>query len=320
MNLPSPDSDDPNSQPGKTRTWWHPLLVNLLRWQLGSHYRVDEEVAVGQKPLQIDVILILKEQGELPTHARDMLAGLVEHLGESTLIEFKSPSDTLRAGDLHTFLAYSLLYRAQNEPLLDRSKLHLVVIAPRLTKPFVDELGILGVTAEAEEAGVWRLHGGAVVHPMWVLATEELAGVEHPLLTVMSPTFRRDRFAVYDSLSRVGYDDMMVYVVQQISHFHLSGKDFAMQHLGVNKEMHLALREVLKKLPLEDRLSTVEDLPAEVRLRGLPAEERLRGLPAEERLKGLPAEERLKGLTPEELERLRKLLQQPASGNGGTAE
>ena len=81
-----------------------------------------------------------------------------------------------------------------------------------------------------------------------------------------------------------------------------------MQHLGVNKEMHLALREVLKKLPLEDRLSTVEDLPAEVRLRGLPTEERL---------KGLPAEEILRGLTPEELDRLRKLLQQPTVVNSG---
>ena len=128
---------------------------------------------------------------------------------------------------------------------------------------------------------------------------------------------------------------MMVYVVQQMSQFQLMGKDFAMQHLGVNKEMHLALREVLKKLPLEDRLSTVEDLPAEVRLRGLPVEERFKGLPAEERLKGLPVEERLKGLpaeerlkglpaeeilrglTPEELDRLRKLLQQPTVVNSG---
>ncbi len=67
---------------------------------------------------------------------------------------------------------------------------------------------------------------------MWLLATEELARVEHPLLTVVSPTFRRDRFAVYDSLSHVGYDDMMVYVVQQMSQFQLKGKDFVMQHLA----------------------------------------------------------------------------------------
>jgi hypothetical protein len=79
------------------------LLASLLRWQLGSHYHLQEEVPVGQKPLQIDLLLLQKEQGELPASARQILAGLVEHLGEYTLLEFKSPSDTLRAGDFQTF-------------------------------------------------------------------------------------------------------------------------------------------------------------------------------------------------------------------------
>src|SRR5438309_7480221 len=114
-----PEDQDPTTKPGKIRTWWHPLLANLLRWQLGSHYHLEEEVPVGQKPLQIDILLLHKEQGELPASARRILAGLVECLGEFTLLEFKSPSDTLRAGDFQTFLAYALLYRAQNHPLLD---------------------------------------------------------------------------------------------------------------------------------------------------------------------------------------------------------
>src|SRR5204863_3074292 len=97
---PSQPTDQPSATtPGKIRTWWHPLLASLLRWQLGSHYRLEEEVPVGQKPLQIDILLLRKEQGELPASARQVLAGLVEYLGEWTLLEFKSPSDTLRAGD-----------------------------------------------------------------------------------------------------------------------------------------------------------------------------------------------------------------------------
>src|SRR5436305_90193 len=115
---PQPAGQQAATTPGKIRTWWHPLLANLLRWQLGSHYHLEEEVPVGQKPLQIDLLLLQKEQGELPPSARQILAGLVEYLDEWTLLEFKSPSDTLRAGDLQTFLAYALLYRAQNQPLL----------------------------------------------------------------------------------------------------------------------------------------------------------------------------------------------------------
>jgi hypothetical protein len=82
-------SEQAESTPGKIRTWWHPLLVSLLRWQLGNHYHVEEEVPIGQKPLQIDILLLQKEKGELPPHARKMLAGIVEHLGESTLIEIQ---------------------------------------------------------------------------------------------------------------------------------------------------------------------------------------------------------------------------------------
>ena len=126
----TPESQPP--KPGKIRTWWHPLLANLLRWQLGTHYHLEEEVLVGQKPLQIDMLLLRKEQGELPGSARQILAGLVEYLGELTLLEFKSPSDVLQAGDFQTFLAYALLYRAQNQLLLDPAQLHLLVLAPRL--------------------------------------------------------------------------------------------------------------------------------------------------------------------------------------------
>ncbi len=56
------------------RTWWHPLLANMLRWQLGRHYEVQEEVPVGKKPLQIDLLLLHREQGELPQTVRRILA------------------------------------------------------------------------------------------------------------------------------------------------------------------------------------------------------------------------------------------------------
>ena len=72
-------------------------------WQMGGHYHLLEEVPIGIKPLQIDILLLLKEKGELSASARQLLAGLVEYLNEFTLIEFKSPSDTLRAGDFQTF-------------------------------------------------------------------------------------------------------------------------------------------------------------------------------------------------------------------------
>jgi hypothetical protein len=302
----NPTPSQPGGAPGKTRTWWHPLLANLLRWQLGTHYHLQEEVPVGLKPLQIDILLLLKEQGELPESARQILAGLVEYLGELTLLEFKSPSDTLRAGDFQTFLAYVLLYRAQNQPLLPPDKLHLVVVAPRLTRPYRDELGVMNVTAQQQQPGIWRLQGGLVLHPTWVLETEVLAGLSHPLLTLVSPTFLNNGVATYDTLRQGGYTNLVVYLAQQIHQFRLLGREFAMQHLGADDQMEKAWRELLANLSPEERLW---GLAPEELLRALPPEERLRGLPPEERLRGLSLEDRLRGLSPEDLERLRQLLQ-----------
>jgi hypothetical protein len=267
------------------------LLVSLLRWQLGSHYHLEEEVPVGKKPLQIDILLLQKEQGDLPAAARQILAGLVEYLGELTLLEFKSPSDTLRPGDFQTFLAYALLYRAQNDPLLEPERLHLVVLAPRLTKPYREELRVLGVTAQQVETGIWRLQGGQVLHPTWVLETEELAGLSHPLLTLVSPVFLADRLATYELMRQSGYTELVVYLGQQVHQFHLQGREFAMQHLHAEDEMEQVLRDFIATLSTEERLA---------------------GMSNQERLKGMSAEECLEALPSEEVERLRQLLEKRA--------
>lgn len=267
-------------QPGKLRTWWHPLLASLLRWQLGEHYLLEEEVPVGKKPLQIDILLLRRVQGALSPEARRMLAGLAEYLNEWTLLEFKSPSDTLRTGDFQTFLAYALLYRAQQLPLLPVERLTLLVVAPRLSKPYRDELTVCNVTPAEEQPGIWRLSGGVALHAMWLLETEVLAGLDHPLLTAFSPQFLRQRTVICDQLRQGGYERLMVYLTQQIVQFRLQGEAFAMQHLNTSQEMDAILTELWNQLPPEERL---ENLPLERRLRGLTLEQRMAGLSREER-------------------------------------
>src|SRR5262249_53147087 len=193
-------------RPGKIRTWWHPLLANFLRWQLGKHYEVQEEVSVGKKPLQIDILLLHREQGELPEQARKMLAGLVEYLNEYTLVELKSPSETLRSGDFQTLLAYALLYRAQNRPTLEPSRLTLIIIAPHLSKPYTEELRLLGVTIQQQQAGISLLQGGMLGgHSAWLLETAVLAGTDHPVLSLFSPRFLQQGTQTYVELRDAGY-------------------------------------------------------------------------------------------------------------------
>jgi hypothetical protein len=286
-----------DERPGKIRTWWHPLLASLLRWQLADHYELQEEVPVGRKPLQIDLLLLRREKGDLPESARRLLAGLAERLNALTLLEFKSPSDTLRAGDFQTCLAYALLYRAQNHPLLDPTRLTLLVLAPRLTKPYVEEMAVLGVNAVRKEEGVWRLDGGALAgHPAWVLETTTLAGTDHPVVTLVSQRLLYQGSRTYDEMQEAGYRDVAVYVLQQIQQFQRQGKEFAMQHLGAPTEMDQIMLELAQ---------------------GWSAEFLDKVLPVEKRLKGLTLEQRLTGLTPEEREKLRDLLNQQAARDAG---
>ena len=339
---PEPASEAATGKPGKVRTWWHPLLAGFLRWQLGSHYQIQEEVPVGQKPLQIDVLLLRKEQGELPEEARRVLAGLAEYLNEFTLLELKSPSDTLRAGDFQTFLAYAMLYRAQNEPLLAPNRLNLLVLATHLTRPYREELRLLGVTARQEKPGVWALEGGVVSHRTWLLETAVLAGVQHPLLTLFSPQFLSQGPQTYAQLRQGGYTELVVYLAQQIQQFQQKGAEFAMQHLGTEDEMEQALRNLVASLPLEQRVTDqdlynlvaslpleqrvtdqdlynlVASLPLEQRVTdqdlcelvaSLPPETRLAGLSPKERVAGLSPKELLASLSPEAKEALRKQMQ-----------
>jgi hypothetical protein len=318
---PQPGSAAGN-KPGKIRTWWHPLLAGFLRWQLGSHYHLEEEVPVGQKPLQIDVLLLRKEEGELPEHARRVLAGLAEYFNELTMLELKSPSDTVRAGDFQTFLAYALLYRAQNEPLLALGRLNLLVLAPRLTKPYREELSILGVTPREQQPGAWALEGGVVSHRTWVLETAVLAGLEHPLLTLFSPQFLAQGPQTYAQLHQGGYTELVVYLAQQIQQFQQKGAEFAMQHLGTEDELRQVLRDLVATLPPEERLASLSpsDPRAQKALRDLiasfPLDQRLAGLSPEQRMQGLSPEQVLQGLPPDKLEQLRKLLQ-PSEVKGG---
>jgi hypothetical protein len=87
-------------------------------------------------------------------------------------------------------------------------------------------------------------------------------------------------------------------MAQQIEQFRRLGKEFAMQHLGSEDEMHQVMRDLLASLPIEQRLE------------GVSPEQLRQALPPEERVKGLSPEQVLEALSPEARERFKELLQQ----------
>jgi hypothetical protein len=61
------------------------------------------------------------------------------------------------------------------------------------------------------------------VHPTWVLETETLPGLNHPLLTLLSPAFLANPVSAYDVLRQGGYTNLVVYLTQHIQQFRRRG-------------------------------------------------------------------------------------------------
>ena len=310
--------------PGKRRTWWHPLLVRVLNYELSSAYDVQDELPVGQMPLRVDILLIRRASGQVSSEASRDLSVLLPLLNQFTVVEFKAPTDRLRRGDLAKLLGCSLLWHSQQKERISAADMSLVVMAPKMTRVFREELSLLNSKAKRVGTGIFRIEGWPFA--TWVVETDPIAKEGESVLSMFSRVFLQDRERIIERLMQTDSVSVLYYVFQQIQWFRDQGKEFAMQH--AHSEHIVEWEEDLKtsflrSLPVEDLL---RGLAPEERLRGLPPEERLRGLPPEERLRGLPPEERLRGLPPEEIvrslspeasKRVRQLLNQQSEQTDG---
>lgn len=286
--MESPDGTNP---PGKLRTWWHPLLVRLLEWLLRDSCEVRDEVTVGRMPLRLDILLIRRLEIELPELALRDLPAICRRLNTFTLIEFKSPADSLERGDWNKLLGCAHLFVAQAESGIQSSELTLIILAPRLTTSFRNELQQSRVTIFEEEPGIHRVDGASF--PAFVVETDRVAGAAEPALTVFSHEFVEHPSQFVASLKST-HADMLYYVMQQIERFRSQTPGFEGDHM--TEKLYQTLEEMEE--------SFINRLPIERLLKRASAEERLRGLTPEEMLRGLGQAER---------DRLRKLLEEQAS-------
>ena len=282
------DSPEHGDQPGKTRTWWHPLLAQMLDFALSSAYTVDKEVPVGKMPLRVDILLVRREGGELPEAKRRELSALLPLLNRFTLIEFKGPTDVLERGDFAQLLGCSYLWHSQQSGSVPHAEVSLVVLAPMVNAPLDDELRLLGFHASQHEPGIFRVSG--LPFTTWLVETDVMAERGQPILSLVSRVFLNNRRRIIDELDGAGHRALLHYMLQQVQQFDSLGKDFAMQH---------AFSEDLQEVE-EDLLTKI--------LEAVPVERRLRGLPLGEVLHALPQEELVAALGAEEAARLRELL------------
>ncbi|HIE52017.1 MAG TPA: hypothetical protein EYP85_09680, partial [Armatimonadetes bacterium] len=99
---------------------WHPLLAQFLRQDYGDRLIIEEEVPLGEMPLRVDLLL-------MPRDPAVSLPFPFNHLGATTLVEFKGPDEVITQGDLVKLEVYGLLYQMK-ERLWAREELVLWLV------------------------------------------------------------------------------------------------------------------------------------------------------------------------------------------------
>ena len=287
----------PNS-PGKLRTWWHPLLVRMLEWLLRDSCEVQDEVMVGRMPLRLDILLIRRLDIRLPEAALRDLSAICRRLNNYTLIEFKSPTDSLERGDWNKLLGCAHLFVAQSESGIRSADMTLMILAPRLTQGFLEELRQCNARIVEEETGIHRIEESSFL--VFLVETDRVAGTGEPALTVFSHEFVDHPGHFVESL-KLEHAEMLYYVMQQIEQFRKQMPEFEVQHMTEN------MNQTFEEL----EASVLNAIPVDKVLKRIPSEEVMKRYSAEERLRGVSPEERLRGLGEEELNRMRKLLFDP---------
>ncbi len=110
-----------------------------------------------------------------PRLARRELPALAARVSQLTLIEFKSPTDISKTGDLDQFFALAHHFRSQQRPIPLRSELTLIVLAPQISGTFRYDAQRSNLTLIESEPGVYSLTGAFFT--LRVMETNRIAGL-----------------------------------------------------------------------------------------------------------------------------------------------
>ncbi len=299
----------------KSYTAWHVFLAEVMDYVFEPKYLlVHPFQKLGTLPLESDFIII-RQNGSIPEliHLYPDFRFLISYLGEITVIEYKSPLDTLSCSDFDILRIYMLMTKRKYEATED----HQVVgisLTSRFETGYAQYVQRNGYKFEEVEEGIYAHRDG---HRNYYWIDLVVIGKKDPgnFINLFSSNYKK--YYQSNKLNIRG-GDIIAYIWQAIFRRKLG----MMNNIEIRQlpEFTSSVEEMLKRflesLPLEERLA---GLKPEERLAGLNPEERLAGLKPEEIAARLKPEERLAGLKPEEIvagfdqkkiKKLKELLEQ----------
>lgn len=195
---------------------WHPILIRLLKREMGDTITIIEELPLGEAPVRVDMVMVC-------TAPVEQLPSPYCYLKQRTLVEFKGPDDRAVGEDLARLEAYGILYQIQ-EGIYQRENICLWLAASQFSARYLHSYGTRVEGLRQVEPGIQigRMDG------FWlcILDLQSLSVNRYTLPWLMVTRGRKER-------------EVIEYIVEHHEELHEYIEDIARLHWN-------ALTEVLR--------------------------------------------------------------------------
>jgi hypothetical protein len=267
---------------------------------------IDKDLAFKKQLL--DVVIVRKTAEPLACRLPDGFDNLAAH----NLISFKSYQDTLDGWTLSELVGHYVNYRKQESPsmqeLLPEADFRLFAVSVRFPARLAQQVELTrlwpGVYEVRHFTGALRV---VVIHQ---LPREE----QNALLLLFSAQQEALEYAVAHYARRS--EETSTLMLQLWNRYQAEG----MTMNELERMARETVEQLLRNMPMEERLKGVPLEALEERVKSVTLEERLKGMPPEERLKLLKAlltDDLLAIVDPDKREALLRLKDKGSSANPG---
>ena len=161
---------------------WHPAFVAAMELELAGYgLYFDSEHNLSKKPLQIDLLVIKKDE---PVNITNEIGRIFK---KYNIMEYKSPDDSLNIDTFFKVQAYAALYKADGSTVDEKKEYDMTISLVRERKP----LGLFKSLKERNRKiempykGIYYIKSGTLFD-MQVIVTSELSGDEHAWIKSLS--------------------------------------------------------------------------------------------------------------------------------------
>ena len=278
----------------KSYTAWHIFLADVMDYLIDpDDLEVHPFEKLGSLPLETDFIIICRKEARDLKRLYPDFNFMIPYLGKYTIMEYKSPLDTLNFEDFDIARAYGLLAKRKYQIAYDRD-IHIISMASHFQRGYRKYIEENRYNYREIEEGIYN-HTDSQHNLYWI--DLKIIGRKDPESFINLFCSNYKKYEASNKQIRIRHFEVLNYICQGIFK-----KELRMNNIEIRQLPEFTTSiEIMKK-------KFLESLKPEERLAGLKPEEIVTRLKLEDRLAGLKPEDRLAGLKPKDLKKLREIL------------